>query len=412
MGKRHLNRLSARAILTKKRPGLYCDGGGLYLQIAPSGSKTWIFRFRSPATNTLRYMGLGSIQTVGLPEARTKAAVQRSALLSGLDPIQARNEEKARKAIEAAKAVTFSACATSYTQSHRAGWKSEKHADQWTKTIDTFCGPIIGALPVQEVDTAFVLKVLEPIWARIPETASRLRGRIEAVLDWAKARGHRHGENPARWKGHLNQLLPALAKKNRVRHHPALPYDRIGEFMPLLRAQDCVGARALEFTILTAARTGEVIGAKPDEIDLEKAIWTVPAGRMKAGREHRVPLSSRALQIAREMIELKGVHLFPGQRTGNPLSCMTMTAVLRRMGFGNITVHGFRSSFRDWAAEQTNYPREVCEMALAHTISDKTEAAYRRGDLFEKRRRIMDSWSEFIDQPPLNNAVIPLRQVA
>ncbi len=412
MGKRFLNRLSARTVVTKKHPGLHCDGGGLYLQIAPSGSKTWIFRYRSPITKKLRYMGLGSTYAVGLPKARTKAAAQRGLLSNGLDPIKARNEESARKAMEAARAITFAECAIIYIESHKAGWKSAKHTDQWTETIKTYCGPVIGNLPVQAVDTGLVLKVLEPIWAKKPETASRLRGRIENILDWARARGHRDGENPARWKGHLNQLLPALARKSRVRHQPALPYEKIGEFIPHLRAQDCIGALALEFTILTAARTGEVIGAKPVEIDLDRAVWTVPAERMKAGREHRVPLSPRAVEIVRRMLELKGAHLFPGTKEGKPLSNMTMLAVLGRLGSTDITVHGFRSTFRDWASEQTNYPREICEMVLAHTISDKTEAAYRRGDLFEKRRKLMDAWAEFIDTPPLEGAVISLRQVA
>ncbi|HXF65642.1 MAG TPA: integrase arm-type DNA-binding domain-containing protein [Burkholderiales bacterium] len=411
MSKRQLNRLSARTILTKKRPGLYCDGGGLYLQVTPTGSKTWIFRYRSPLTKKLRYMGLGSVRAVGLPEARTKAAAQRGLISQGIDPISARNEEIERKAMEAAKALTFGQCATAYIESHRAGWKSAKHAGQWTETLNTFAGPIIGTLPVQAVDTGLVLKILEPIWAKLPETASRLRGRIEAVLDWAKARGHRSGENPARWKGHLNQLLPALARKSRAKHYAALPYEQIGEFVTRLRALDSVGALALEFTILTAARTGEVIGAKPEEIDLDKAIWTVPAERMKAGREHRVPLSPRALEIARKMLELKGTYLFPG-RGDKRQSNMTMLAVLKRMGRTDITVHGFRSSFRDWAAEQTAWPREVCEMALAHTITDKTEAAYRRGDLFEKRRALMGAWAEFIDRPPSEGTVIPLRQVA
>jgi len=314
--------------------------------------------------------------------------------------------------MEAAKAITFAACATFYIESHKPGWKSEKHAEQWTKTIEAYCNPIVGGLAVQLVDAGLVLKILEPIWSKKPETASRLRGRIESVLDWARARGHRSGENPARWKGHLNQLLPALATKSRVKHHPALPYYQMGEFMPLLRVEDGVAARALEFTILTAARTGEVIGVKPPEIDLEKAVWIVPADRMKAGQGHRVPLSPRAAEIVRGMLDLKGSYLFPGAKEGKPLSNMAMLALLKRMERNDLTVHGFRSSFRDWASEQTNYPREVCEMALAHAISDQTEAAYRRGDLFEKRRYLMAAWSEFIDTPRPEGAVIPIKQAA
>lgn len=357
-------------------------------------------------------MGLGTLLAVGLPEARARAATQRSLLSQGIDPILARDEEAAKKALTAAQAITFSECAQSYIQSHRAGWKNLKHAEQWTSTIKTFCDPVFGEMPVHAVDTGLVLKALEPIWSRIPETATRVRGRIEVILDWAKARGYRHGENPARWKGHLKQLLPTLIKKNRVHHHPALPYEKIGEFIPQLRAQNSIGALALEFTILTAARSGEVIGATASEFDIEKAVWTIGAERMKAGHEHKVPLSPRALKIAQQMLALNATYLFPGTRLGKPLSNMTMTAVLKRMGRSDITVHGFRSTFRDWAAEQTNFSREVCEMALAHTVMNKVEAAYRRGNLFEKRKQLMEAWTVFVSKPTLTNEVIPIRQIA
>jgi integrase len=420
MGQRQLNRLSARTIATKKRPGLYCDGGGLYLQLSQvergDGTmspiyRSWIFRYTSPVTKKARYMSLGALHSVGLPEARQSAETQRGLLSQGLDPIQVRDEEIARKAAEAASAVTFAQCATAYVESHKAGWRNAKHAEQWTYTLDTYAGPVIGELPVQDVDTALVLRVLEPIWSAKPETASRLRGRIENVLDWAKARGHRVGENPARWRGHLNQLLPALAKKERVTHHAAMPFSEVGAFITRLRATPGVVARCLEFTILTAARTNEAINAKPEEFDLERAAWTVPHARMKAKKEHRVPLSPRAAAIVREMLELKGDYVFPTNQRTKSISNMAMLTMLGRMKV-NVTVHGFRSSFRDWAAERTAFPHEVCEMALAHTISNAAEAAYRRGDLLDKRRKLMDAWAEYIDTPQQDCEVIPLRNAA
>jgi integrase len=353
-------------------------------------------------------MGLGPLHSIGLPEAREKAAAQRTALLDGLDPIEAREEGNRRKALEAAKAVTFAHCAASYIESHKAGWRNEKHAEQWTKTIETYAEPTIGPLPVQAVDTGLVLKILEPIWSKKSETASRLRGRIENILDWAKARGYRSGENPARWKGHLNQLLPMLSKKHRVTHHKAMPFPEVGTFVSNLRALSYVSARCLEFTILTAARTNEAIKAKPEEFDLTNATWTIPASRMKAKREHRVPLSPRAVEIVREMLRLEQDYVFPSTRIGKPLSNMAMLNLLDRMEV-KVTVHGFRSSFRDWAAERTAYSHEVCELALAHTISNAAEAAYRRGDLFEKRRKLMEGWADFINTPSLDGQVIPLR---
>lgn len=411
MGQRQLHRLSARTVATKKRPGLYGDGGGLYLQIAEGGTKTWIFRYRSPLIKKQRYMGLGALHSVGLPEARATAEAQRGLLSRGLDPIQARDEELSRKAAEAAKAVTFAQCAKSYIESHKAGWRNPKHTEQWTSTIETYCGDVIGTLPVQDVDTALVLKILEPIWSAKPETASRLRGRVENVLDWAKARGHRTGENPARWRGHLNQLLPALAKKDRVTHHKAMPFSEVGAFLTTLREQTGATARCLEFTILTVARTGEAIMARLEEFDLERATWTIPAARMKAKKEHRVPLSPRAVAIVRELLDLKGDYVFPATKRRNPISNMAMLQLLDRMNV-DVTVHGFRSSFRDWAAERTAFPHEVCEMALAHTIPNAAEAAYRRGDLFEKRRKLMDAWADYVSVPHQEGAVIPLRSAA
>jgi len=411
MGTRQLNRLTTKSIDSKRKPGLYCDGGGLYLQVSASGSKAWIFRYRSPITRKLRDMGLGPLNDVGLSEARQKAGSQRSVILSGLDPILVREQETRKRALEAAQSITFAECAAAYIKSHKAGWRNEKHAEQWTSTIKTYCEPIIGTLPVQAVDTALVLRVLEPIWATKPETASRLRGRMENILDWAKVRGYRSGENPARWKGQLNQLLPALAKKSRVVHHKAMPFAEINGFMTALRQQPGIAAQCLEFTILTACRTNEAIYARHDEFDLQAATWTVPAARMKAGKEHRVPLSPRALAIVREMLERKAEYLFPAAKQGKPLSNMAMLQLLERMGVA-VTVHGFRSTFRDWAAERTAFSHEVCEMALAHTIANAAEAAYRRGDLFEKRRRLMEAWADFANTPYADGAVIPLKAAA
>jgi integrase len=351
-------------------------------------------------------MGLGSARDVSLAQARAKASEARRQLTEGVDPLAARegrrNDEQRRKA----GTIGFSECAKKYIAAHRASWRNDKHAEQWQNTLDTYASPVIGELAVGDVDTALVLRVLEPIWATKPETASRLRGRIEHILDYARVRGYRAGENPARWRGHLDKLLPsALNRKNR-KHHAALPYDEIGAFLEQVRTQEGTAARALQFTILTAARTQEVIGVRPEEIDAEKALWTIPAGRMKAGREHRVPLTPQALRLLES--QASGAFVFCGMKEGAPLSNMAMLELLRRMGRDDLTVHGFRSTFRDWAAECTAYPGEVCEMALAHAISDKAEAAYRRGDLFEKRRRLMADWAKYCDTPKGSAQVVAL----
>ena len=339
-------------------------------------------------------MGLGPFHTVSLADARHAAVLCRQSLLKKIDPIAARDAEHARQSLEAARPMTFLECATAYIKTHRSSWKNAKHADQWANTIKTYCGPVIGSLSVQEVDTGFVMKVLEPIWTEKPETASRLRGRIESVLDWATVSGYREGDNPARWRGHLENLLPSLNKKLRVKHHPALPFNQMGEFMGLLRVQEGVAARALEFLILTAARTGETIGAKWEEFDLKAGIWTIPASRMKAAVEHRVPLSKRALAIVQALNQIKqSDYVFSAQKEGRPITDMAMLELLKRMGKTGLTVHGFRSSFRDWASECTDFPQDVCEMALAHTIESRAEAAYRRGDLIEKRRSLMEQWA-------------------
>jgi integrase len=317
--------------------------------------------------------------------------------LDGIDPIEARRAKHGQRKLEAAKGMTFDACAAAYLDAHSDSWRNAKHRDQWRNTLSSYASPVFGSLPVQSVDVSLMMKALEPIWKTKSETASRVRGRIEAVLDWATVRGYRTGDNPARWRGHLDKLLPARAKIQKVQHHPALPYDELADFMTTLQGEDGMAPRALEFLILTAARTGEIIGTRWDEVDLEEKIWTVPGERMKAGREHRVPLSRAALLVLNQMHEIRERDfVFPGGKKGKPLSNMAMLAVLHRMGRDDITAHGFRSTFRDWAAERTNFPREVVEMALAHTIENKVEAAYRRGDLFEKRRQLMEAWARFV----------------
>jgi integrase len=395
---RAIGKLTALGVYRAKRRGYHGDGGGLFLQVSNSGAKSWVFRFKEGGR--LREMGLGAAHTVSLAEAREKARECRRMRLGGIDPIEARKAGRAQARFEVQNAMTFEACAERYIAAHKAGWRNPKHAAQWPSTLSTYVYPIFGSLPVQAVDIGLVMKAVEPIWTDKPETASRVRGRIESVLDWATARGYRQGENPARWRGHLENLLPKKSKIRRVQHHPALPYAEIGDFMAALKQQEGVPARALEFAILTVARTGEVISATWPEINFGERLWTVPAERMKAGKEHRVPLSAAVIAILEEMQKIRhGDFAFPGAKARRPLGNMALLIVLRRMGRGDLTTHGFRSSFRDWVAERTDFPSEVAEMALAHAVSDKVEAAYRRSDLFEKRRRLMDAWARFCSGP-------------
>lgn len=405
---RTLNRLSAMKVAKVTAPGLYGDGAGLWLQVSATGAKSWLFRFTLDGRH--RYMGLGALHTVSLAEARGKALEARKMVLDGIDPISARAAQRAAAKLQDASAVTFAQAAERYIAAHEAGWRNDKHKAQWAATLETYAYPVFGALPVAAVDVGLVLKVLEPIWTEKAETASRLRGRIEAVLDWAAARSLRSGENPARWRGHLDKLLPRRSKVARVEHHAALPYAELPAFMKELRQQEGTAARGLEFCVLTAARTGEVIGATWPEIDLKEGIWTVPAHRIKAGKEHRVPLVPAAVTILQEMEKItEGDFVFPGMRAKKGLSQMAFLMLLRRMGRADLTAHGFRSTFRDWAAERTNFPREVAEMALAHAVGDKVEAAYRRGDLFAKRRKLMEAWAGYCAAAPAKGNVVPLQ---
>ena len=388
-------KLSALKVRNLTVPGRYGDGGGLWLQVRSADRRSWVFRYKRQGRP--HWMGLGPLDDVTLAEARELAREARRALLKGDDPLDQRRAERAERA-----GVSFREVAELYIKSHETAWRNETHRAQWRSTLATYAFPAFGDRPAAEITVGDVMRVLEPIWREKAETASRLRGRIESVLDYATARGWRTGDNPARWRGHLANLLPARSKVARVEHHAALPWRAVGAFMADLRSQGGIGAAGLEFAILTAARTGEVIGARWGEVDLAEHVWTVPAERMKAHREHRVPLTDAALAVLRRMEpgrpERGDGFVFPGARRGRPLSNMSLAAVLKRMGRADLTVHGFRSTFRDWAAEATDYAREVAEAALAHTLRDKVEAAYRRGDLFEKRRRLMEEWADFCGQ--------------
>ena len=401
---RTLNRLTAREVATATQPGMYADGAGLYLRVARSGARSWCLRFM--LEGRAREMGLGGLSKLSLADARRKAAEHRLLLVDKTDPIDKRKAERAAKRIEAAHFMTFDDCARAYVDAHRPAWRHVKHSQQWTNSLARHVSPVLGALPVHTIDTALVMKVVEPLWATKPETASRIRGRIEVVLDWARVRGYRAGENPARWRGHLDHLLPARSKVRKVKHYRALPYTDMGTFMAHLRSRPGVGASALAFLILTAARSSEVADARWAEIDRTARMWVVPAERMKGGREHRVPLPAAAIAILDRMSPTHDEFIFsnePGRRLGKG-------ALAKQLKGWNGTVHGFRSSFCDWAAERTSFPREVVQSALAHAIEDRTEAAYRRTDLLEKRRQLMEAWATFCTAPEqkANVASLPI----
>lgn len=403
-----MGKLNPKQVENLAEPGTYEDGDGLRLVVKATGRKSWVLRYQ--LNGKRREMGLGSYPEVGLKAARLATADQRKLLSAGTDPMAARDAEREALRVSqqaaAAKAITFKTVAADYIAAHRAGWKNAKHAQQWANTLATYAEPIIGHLSVSEVATAHVLEILQPIWTSKTETASRVRNRIELILDAAKARGLRDGENPARWRGHLDKLLPKRTKVRAVEHHTALPWPELPAFMLELAKHDALTYAAIRLTILTACRTSEVLGATWDEIDLETQTWTIPAARMKAGRDHRVPLSHAAMEVLNSLPRVEGTHhLFPGARKGRPLSNLAMLMGLRRMKRGDLTMHGFRSTFRDWAAERTQYPREVCEMALAHKVSDGAEAAYWRGDIFEKRRALMADWAHYATTPPVPNVI-------
>lgn len=394
---RKVAELGALAVGRLREPGLHAVGGvsGLYLQVTPAGARSWILR--ATIGGKRRDMGLGGFPDVPLAQAREKAREARTKIEQGLDPILERERALSALRAEQAKSMTFEAACIALIDAKSDEWRNAKHRAQWTASLETYAYPTIGKLQVGDIGQAHVLNVLQPIWREKTETANRLRGRIEQVLDWARVRGFREGENPARWRGHLDKLLPAPTKIASVTHHRALPIDTMPSFMADLRQRKGISARALEFLVLTAARSGEVRGTTWLEIDMEAAVWTVPAERMKAHKEHRVPLSPQALALLADLPRIEGDELvFPAPR-GGLLSDMTLTAVMRRMEVDAVP-HGMRSTFRDWAAERTQFPREVAEMALAHSIGNAVEAAYRRGDLFAKRAEMMAAWSAFLER--------------
>ncbi|MFZ5575932.1 MAG: tyrosine-type recombinase/integrase [Pseudomonadota bacterium] len=407
MGKHTLNKLSATGIKNKSERGYYADGGGLYFRISAFDTRSWAFRFTMLGKS--REMGLGAYPDVTLMEARERAADARRLLRDGVDPIEARKATRSATAAAVSRALTFAQCADAYIAKESPAWKNSKHEAQWRSTLEAYAYPVIGKMLVRDVTEEHILKILEPIWLVKTETASRVRGRIESVLDYATAKKYRSGDNPARWRGFLDKHLPKPKKVAKVKHHPALPYAELGAFMPELKAQEGMGARALEFAILTAARSGEVRGATWGEIDLDAATWTIPASRMKAEKEHRVALSAAAIKLLKALPRIDGSDLLFPSSKNTPLSDMTLTAVLRRMGRSDITAHGFRSTFRDWAGETTAYPREVIEHALAHQLKDKAEAAYARGTLFEKRRKLMEAWGKYATTKRTPASVTPIR---
>ena len=406
------NKLAPKKVELCSEPGYLNDGGNLYLQIAkrepakPSGkartkktdevTKSWVFRYRHRVTKRLTELGLGSFPDVSLGEARDKAAGMRALLRNKKDPKAETAAQRAEAKAAEAKSITFDEAAAKCIAGKFPGWDNAKHAQQWANTLKTYASPVLGSLPVDVIDLALVLKVLDPIWATKNETASRVRQRMEAVLSWAKVSGYCSGENPARWRGHLDQLLAKPSKVQKTKHFLAMDWQILPKFMEDLRSQKGIASLALDFTVLTAARTAMTVAATWEEFDLEKKLWTVPAERMKAKKEHLIPLSKHALKIIKDLEQAKeGPFVFPGPKKGKHLSEGGMDAVLDRMKREDATVHGFRSTFRDWAADTKKFEREVVEHALAHQLKDKAEAAYQRSTMLEKRKKLMNAWDAY-----------------
>ena len=404
---RPLHRLSALKVEKAKRPGMYADGGGLYLRVAEGGSKQWIYRYVT--NDRCRDMGIGPVHVLTLAEAREKARDASKLRLEGVDPIASKRARMAALKAAEAKAMTFGDCVKGFIKDNEASWTSRKHRQEWERSLIKYAFPLLGSLPVAAIDTPLVLRVLKPIWSTTPESASRVRGRIENVIGWATIHGYRSGDNPARWNGHLEHALPAVVKGD---HHAALPYAEVPAFMTKLREQTSVPAKCLEFLILTSTRLDEAREATWDEIDLDQRLWIIPASRMKGRREHRVPLSTAALAVLQDMLATRqSDYVFPGAYSGKAIGKNTPRGLVRQLIGRRVTVHGFRSSFRDWAAERTNFPEYVAEKALAHTVPSAVERAYQRGDLFEKRRRLMDAWADYCAKPvaAAGGKVLPIR---
>jgi integrase len=401
---RTINQLTATEVQKVIIAGMYADGAGLYLQVTGVGAKSWILRYS--LRGKAREMGLGSLRKVGLADARRKAADCHRLLDDHVDPIEHRKVVRTASALAAAKTIPFKEAAARYIAMRSKGLKNAKHAAQWGTTIATYAEPILGSLPPRDINVGHIHRVLEPIWTTKPETAGRVRGRIEKILGWCKVNGYRDGENPARWRDNLDQLLPKLSEVRKVIHHPALPYAELQPFMEKLRQQEGIAARALEFTILTAARTEEVLLARPGEINKRERVWSAPAEHMKLKREHLVPLSDPAMQLLDDASES---YVFPNSsHPDKHLSNMAMLMVLDRMGYGHVTVHGFRSTFKDWTRDHTRFENYVSEAALAHASGDKIEAAYARSDVFKKRRKLMDAWATYCETVP-SATVVPIR---
>jgi integrase len=402
---RSYEKLTARRVSVNNQPGMHSDGGGLYLRIDKSGSKSWIYRYR--VGQRQHDLGLGSTRVISLADARRKAVEITRQRLDGNDPLLERRALRHAEAVERAKTITFRQAAEQYIDAQAAGWRGGSNAQQWTASLTTYAHPVIGLLPVAAIDLGLVLRVLEPIWTTKPETATRVRRRVEAVLGWATTHGYRNGDNPARWSGHLENILAPRVRLAAVRHHAALPYGEMGAFMTALRQNETVPARALEFAIMTAARAGEVFGATWNEIDTKARIWTVPAARMKGAREHTVPLSDAAMAC---LGKPGAGYLFPSPRGGRPLNKTVFHHLKRTVAWAgsDYTAHGFRSTFRDWCGDCTAYPREVVETALAHTVGNAVEQAYRRGSAIDTRRRLMEQWGRFCEQPAAAGKVVAI----
>ncbi|MGE5525945.1 MAG: tyrosine-type recombinase/integrase [Rhodospirillaceae bacterium] len=415
---RQIERLSAKAVQNEKRPGYHADGGGLYLQVGPTGTKSWVFRYMlkgrtvtKTGKSTSREMGLGPYPDISLADARTRAAEGRKFLIDGLDPIEERRARIRRAALEASRRKTFKEIAEEFIQKEKPGWTNPKHEWQWTNTLERFCYPTLGDRPVSEINTQAVRDAIEPIWLEKHETAKRVLGRIHSILAYAITLELHPGPNPARFDKHIEHVLAKVDSKARIKHYPALPFARMYEFMEKLRANKSTSARALELLVLTALRSGPVRLAERREFDLEQAVWFIPAAKMKRKRDHRVPLPPQAVTLVKNVLESHdGPYLFAGHK-GKPISDMTMNQLMGRMGYGEFVPHGFRSSFTDWAHERSNHPREVVEMALAHEIGNDTEAAYRRGDLFDKRRHLMAAWAQYCETRPEDAKVISFAPV-
>jgi integrase len=397
--------LTVRRIAKLTKPGRYLDGHGLYLQVGHTGARSWLLRYVQAGNE--RWLGLGPLHTFTLDEARQRAVRARQQIHDGIDPIALKRAARDTQALERAKALTFEQATKQYFDQHSPKWSNARHREQFVSMMQAYAYPVIGKLPVATIDTGLILQVIEPIWTTKNQTAIRLRGRIESVLDWATVRGYRTGENPARWKGHLAEVLPASSHIAKVKHFTALPYTQAPAFVAQLATLQGIGPKALEFLILTAGRTDEVLSARWSEINLDEALWTIPPERMKEGAIHRVPLTERAIEILRALPR-EGDLVFLSSKPGRPMGKMTFLKLIKAMGYDDITTHGFRSCFRDFAGDMTSFPREVAEAALAHKIGDASEQAYRRGDALAKRRRLMQAWADFIATPQRSASVTPI----